>query len=112
MLGVGSSVLLLFSACAMFYQADVRRGSLIVLRQSKSARIAARCLAVGLMVAALIMLSGVSGLERGVPFWFGIFSITFVVGLFLSAQRSEWHLPAMITSFAIGVITAIGSVFV
>ena len=110
LLTIGSTLLLL-SACAMLYQADEKRASFAIIRQSIRIRNYMRSTAGILLVTTLVLLAGIQGWERGIPVWLGIFSAVFVGGLFLAAQRPDWHGRVATGSFVIGLIlSTVGAV--
>ncbi|MCA8900407.1 MAG: hypothetical protein KDA53_04085 [Hyphomonas sp.] len=107
MLTVIGSGLLLFSACAMLYQADERRGAFDVVRKSFPVRMVLRLGACLLFAATLVLLAGLQGWERGIPVWLGVFSAVFVGGLFLAAQKPGWHGPGGAAALVLGVLFSI-----
>ena len=112
MLIVLGVLFLLFSACAMLYQADARRGAFAIVRTNINVRTGLRVAAWLVFAITLVMLAGMQGWERGIPVWLGLFTAVFVLGLFLSAQKPGWHGPAGMVSLAVGLVLAIGSVVV
>lgn len=109
MLIVLSSACLLFAGCALLYQADERRSAFANVRASQPLRLGMRTGAVVVFVVTLMMTATLQGWELGVPVWLGIFSFAFVAGLFLSAQKPDWHAKAAMASGALGVLFAAGA---
>ena len=107
---VAGIVLLLFAACVMLYQADTQRSTVACLRRSLQARQAMRAAAVFLCAMTLILVSRLQGWERGIPLWLGLFSVVFVAGLFLAAQKPGWHGPAGTSSLIAGLAFTTGGI--
>lgn len=101
--GLGA-LFLLFSACAMLYQADARRGALSVIRKNPEVRTGLRLGAWLVFAVTLVMIAGLQGWERGIPVWLAMFTAVFVSGLFLAAQKPEWHGPACGVSLVGGLV--------
>ncbi|MEM9360001.1 MAG: hypothetical protein AAGB04_27770 [Pseudomonadota bacterium] len=110
MLIVISATLLLFAVCAMFYQADERRSAIALFRTSRRTRTAIRTVAGLLALLTLVMIASLRGWELGIPIWLGIFSLVFVVGLFLSAQKPNWHPKILVAACTLGALTGLASV--
>ena len=91
MLNVFSITCLLFGGCALLYQADERRSAFAAVRASRPMRLGMRAVALIVFALTLIMTATLQGWELGVPVWLGVFSFAFVAGLFLSAQKPDWH---------------------
>lgn len=72
-------------------------------------RLGMRAGAILVFVATLIMTATLQGWELGVPVWLGIFSFAFVAGLFLGAQKPNWHANAAMAAGALGVLLGIGA---
>lgn len=109
MLTILSSACLLFAGCALLYQADERRSVFANVRGSQPLRLGMRVGAGLVFSTTLIMTASLQGWELGVPVWLGIFSFAFVAGLFLSAQKPDWHAKAAMASGALGVLFAAGA---
>ena len=109
MLIVLSSACLLFAACALLYQADERRSAFANVRGSRQIRLGMRVGAVLVFAMTLIMTATLQGWELGVPVWLGIFSFAFVAGLFLSAQKPDWHAQTGAAFGALGIILGVGA---
>lgn len=105
MLTVVSSTCLLFAACALFYQADKKRSAVAELRASPQLRTGVRAGATLISALTLIMIASLQGWELGVPVWLGLFSFVFVAGLFLSAQKPDWHPKSAALAGGLGVIS-------
>ncbi|MEO0450700.1 MAG: DUF3325 family protein [Pseudomonadota bacterium] len=112
MLTVISSTCLLFSGCALLYQADERRSAYANVRDSRSLRMGMRISAIVVFVATLMMTATLQGWELGVPVWLGIFSFAFVAGLFLSAQKPDWHPKAAMAFGVIGLVLGLGALVI
>ena len=112
MLIILSSTCLLFAGCALLYQADDRRSAFANVRASQQLRLGMRVGAVLVFVATLMMTATLQGWELGVPVWLGIFSFAFVAGLFLSAQKPNWHANAAMAAGALGVLLGLGALIV
>ncbi len=110
MLTVSSIVCLIFSGCALLYQADERRSAFANVRASKPTRLGMRAVALIVFLLTLTMTASLQGWELGVPVWLGIFSCAFVAGLFLSAQKPDWHAKVAMVAGALGVLLGIGAV--
>lgn len=109
MLTVISTTCLLFAGCALLYQADERRSAYAHVRGSQPLRLGMRLVAAGVFVATLMMTATLQGWELGVPIWLGIFSLVFVCGLFLSAQKPDWHAKAGLALGGIGIVLGLGA---
>lgn len=109
MLTVLSSTCLIFAACALLYQADERRSEFANVRASRSFRMGMRSAAMAIFVATLMMIATLQGWELGIPVWLGIFSFAFVAGLFLSAQKPDWHAKAAMAAGGLGLCLGIGA---
>ncbi|MEM9179478.1 MAG: DUF3325 family protein [Pseudomonadota bacterium] len=109
MLTVLSSTCLIFAGCALLYQADDRRSAFASVRGSPRLRLGLRAGATLVFILTLVMTASLQGWELGIPIWLGIFSFAFVAGLFLSAQKPEWHAKAAAGFGAVGVILALGA---
>lgn len=107
---VVSSSCLLFAACALLYQADERRSSFGRVKASSGLRLWMRAVAVVLFLLTLNMVASLRGWELGIPIWLGIFSFVFVVGLYLSAQRPDWHPKVAIGAAGLGTLAGIAAV--
>ncbi|MEM1146584.1 MAG: DUF3325 family protein [Pseudomonadota bacterium] len=112
MLIVLSSTCLLFAACALLYQADERRSAFAIVRGSKRLRLGLRAAAMLVFIATLMMTATLQGWELGIPVWLGIFSFAFVAGLFLSAQKPDWHPKTALVSGAIGIVLGLGALII
>lgn len=110
MLTVFSTTCLLFAGCALLYQADARRSAFANVRASGSVRLGMRVTALLVFVLTLTMTASLQGWELGIPVWLGIFSFAFVAGLFLSAQKPDWHARVAMVAGALGVVLGIGAV--
>lgn len=110
MLIVSGALFLLFSACAMLYQADTRRGALSVVRNNSGVRKGLRLGAWLVFAFTLVMIAGLQGWERGIPVWLAMFTAVFILGLFLSAEKPKWHGPACGVSLAAGLLFTLGGV--
>ena len=110
MLTVFSTVCLLFAGCALLFQADERRSAFANVRASGSVRLGLRAMALLVFVLTLTMSASLQGWELGVPVWLGIFSFAFVAGLFLSAQKPDWHARVAMAAGALGVVLGVGAV--
>lgn len=110
MLTVLSTVCLVFAGCALLYQADERRSAFASVRASKPIRLGMRFAATVVFALTLAMTATLQGWELGVPVWLGIFSFAFVAGLFLSAQKPDWHAKAAVAAGALGVALGMGAV--
>ena len=108
MLIVLGVLFLLFSACAMLYQADARRGALVVIRNNPRVRTGLRLGAWLVFAVTLVMIAGLLGWERGIPVWLAMFTAVFVSGLFLAAQKPGWHGPVCCISLAAGLLFTLG----
>lgn len=104
-----SSCFLLFAASALLYQADDRRSAFQNIKASRELRHLMRAASGILLFVALWMLSSQQGLERGIPIWLGIFGAVFVAGLFLAAQKPNWHAPAATIAAGCGVMFGLGA---
>ncbi|MEM6535068.1 MAG: hypothetical protein AAF613_05440 [Pseudomonadota bacterium] len=109
MLTIVSATCLLYAACALLYQADERRAVYERVRRSPRVRLGMRAVAVAIFAVTLTMIAPLQGWELGIPVWFGLFSFTFVAGLFLSAQRPELHPQIGGIIGGLGIIAAIGA---
>lgn len=112
MLIVIGSLLLLFSACAMLYQADKRRSAFASVRNASALRLLLRGGACALFGLTLALLSTLQGMERGITLWLGAFTFVFIGGLFLAAQKPDWHGPAGVASLAIGAVISVGGLVI
>jgi len=110
MLTVFSTACLLFAGCALLYQADERRSAFANVRASGPARLGMRVFALIVFVVTLTMTASLQGWELGIPVWLGIFSFAFVAGLFLSAQKPDWHARVAMAAGALGVVLGVGAV--
>ena len=110
MLIVVSSMSLLFAACALLYQADERRSSFEFVKTSRRSRLWMRAVAVAVFLLTLMMIASLRGWELGIPTWLGVFSFVFVVGLYLSAQKPDWHPRIAIGAAGLGVMTGFAAV--
>ncbi len=108
MLTTISTTCLLYVACALLYQADERRSAFAEVRESPGVRLGMRGGAAALFVTTLLLIAPQQGWERGVPIWLGLFSMVFVLGLFLAAQRQSWHAPSAFALAAVGIFATIG----
>lgn len=109
MLTVLSSACLLFSGCALLYQADGRRSAFATVRNSHPVRLGMRVAALIVFAVTLVMTATLQGWELGIPVWLGIFSFAFVAGLFLSAQKPDWHATTAMTIGVVGVVFGLGA---
>lgn len=105
-----SSICLLYVACAILYQADDRRAAFPAVQVSRPLRYGLRGVSMGLWLLTLCMLAPLQGWERGVTLWFGLVSLVFVAGLFLAAQKPDWHAPAAFTLGGIGLLAGLGAI--
>ncbi|MEO0549643.1 MAG: DUF3325 family protein [Pseudomonadota bacterium] len=110
MLIVFSTACLLFAGCALLYQADGRRSAFASVRASEPMRLGMRVVALIVFVLTLMMTASLQGWELGVPVWLGVFSFAFVAGLFLSAQKPDWHAKVAMAAGALGVVLGVGAV--
>lgn len=69
-----------------------------------------RAIAVAIFLLTLIMIASLRGWELGIPIWLGVFSFVFVVGLYLSAQKPDWHPRIAIGAAGLGVMTGFAAV--
>ena len=93
----------------MLYQADERRSDFAYVRASRSFRLGMRSAAMAIFVAALTMIATLQGWELGIPVWLGTFSFAFVAGLFLSAQKPDWHAKAAMAAGGLGLCLGLGA---
>lgn len=110
MLAIISSLCLLYFACALMYQADDRRAVFAQVKESRPLRFGLRSGAAVLLIMSLLIMAPLQGWLRGVPIWLGLFSLAFVLGLFVAAQKTSWHAPSAIVAGSIGVVAGIGAV--
>jgi hypothetical protein len=110
MLLIISSTCLLYAACALLYQADDRRSAFAAIRTSRPKRYGLRGIAIALCVLTLFMVAPLQGWERGVTLWLGLISLVFVAGLFLAAQKPDWHPPVALAVGGIGMVSGLGAI--
>lgn len=72
-------------------------------------RLGMRVSAIIVFIATLMMTATLQGWELGVSVWLGIFSFAFVAGLFLSAQKPDWHPKAAMALGGIGLVLGLGA---
>lgn len=104
-----SSICLLFAACALFYQADIRRSALAKVRKSQIWRIAMKAAATVLCAITLFMIANLRGWELGIPIWLAMFSFVFVSSLFLAAQTPDWHPKVAGGAIGLGTLMGLGA---
>ncbi|MEQ3746112.1 MAG: hypothetical protein ABNH53_07770 [Henriciella sp.] len=110
MLAVISTFSLLYLACALLYQADDRRAVIAQVKASKPIRLGLRFGSGALFVISLLIMAPLQGWLRGVPIWLGLLSFTFVLGLFLAAQKQSWHTPSAMIAGGVGILATAGAV--
>ena len=69
-----------------------------------------RAVAVAVFLLKLMMIASQRGWVLGITAWLGGFSFVFVVGVYLSAQKPDWHPRIAIGAAGLGVMTGFAAV--
>ena len=112
MLVICGSFLLLFSACAILYQADKRRSTFPSVKGSANLRTILRTAACGLLVLSLCLMAELQGWERGIAVWLAALTFVFVGGLFLAAVKPQWHGTTGLITLVAGLLLSVGGLTV
>lgn len=112
MLTAISATCLLYLSCALLYQADGRRAGYASIKASQNLRYGMRLTSIGIALVALLMLTSLQDLERSIPIWLAAVSAVFVIGLFIAAQRPDWHAYSGLIAGAIGLLTLVAGVLI
>ena len=102
---------LLYLACFAFYHAGERRTAFARLKESASSRRRLRLGGWALAIVALFLLAQVQGWERGIPVWLGLFTLTGVASLLVSAFLPRHHMLTATGSAAGGLVAGMALVW-
>ena len=103
---VALALSLLYLACAMFYQAHEKRTAVAAIRMSSRLQGRVTIAGWGLAVASLFLFAMPQGWERGVPLWFGAFTLAGTASLLIAALAPTRHVATGVASFIIAVLCA------
>lgn len=111
-MSVFTSILLIYCACFLLYQAHERRATFAPLKKRAQFRTGARCLAAILLIAALLLLFPGLGAAQAIPIWLGLLSVLGGLNLWIAALAPKYHMATTQFAAAVASLSFISWVFV
>ena len=99
-----TSIFLLYLACALLYQAGVRRTTIAMAKNSGPVRLLFRLVAIALFAGSLWLASVPQGWERGIAVWLGLVSLAALASLLVAGLRPQRHAASAVGACLIAAI--------
>ena len=96
-----------YVACVALYHSHERRSSIEVLKESPRNRNIIKVVAWCLLAISLFVCNGLQDIERGIPIWLCLISVSGFISLFVSAYKPLQHVKSGLA--ALGVSALLGS---
>ena len=96
-----------YTACVGLHHSHLKRTSLLLLRDSRNARLIARLSSVLILVLSAILVFKLQGVERGIATWLALITLTGLLSLFTSAYFPKLHLKSAGATLIVAVIVGL-----